>query len=595
MFIRKIAIIPTAVLMVIWLCACGQKAEPVAVSVEEVTESAAVTEEETASSEAVEEKKSSGEPESVLSDIQKKRYNKYNGMTPSAHADSVDHNLFDATEVAFPRIDTELDTGILERVDERKKAIQNSGTSVDIKGTAYYISSDGDDSNSGHSPEDPWKSISKLNTTDLRSGDAVLFKRGDTWRGECLELKAGVTYSTYGEGEKPAIYGSPENGAGAEKWTLLEGTDNIWVFYKDVLECGTIVLDDSQWMTKVNPYIKDGEFLMPDLSRRPFDVKEALDTDLSFYSEDDTFIVYQNAFEGPRHPGKVYVRCDEGNPGEIFSSIEFCPWTNTNGGKGLLYAPDPDFVGIITDTITVDNLTIKYTGGYGIYLFGTSALIQNCEIGWIGGCTLWYFDTDRFGGSGNCIGNYGDMDNYTVKDCYLYQAYDSGISSEETLSLVGSQKNILFEGNVIEDCLFGIEFLAGDNTEMSVSLEHAQVSDNYIIDSGYGFGSQRQYRPWNIYDAAIMIHPYYEKLDDVLISDNVLYKSRNYLIMCGTEQKPEFSGNTFVQDDLGGLCLWGTGTGDSRGLDEYLFNRDAENVIHDVMGDSEAVVARLSY
>lgn len=76
-------------------------------------------------------------------------------------------------------------------------------------------------------------------------------------------MKAGVTYSAYGEGDKPAIYGSPENGAGAEKWELLEGTDNIWVFYKDVLECGTIVLDESIWMSKINPYIKDGQFLIP--------------------------------------------------------------------------------------------------------------------------------------------------------------------------------------------------------------------------------------------------------------------------------------------------------------------------------------------
>ena len=324
-------------------------------------------------------------------------------------------------------------------------------------------------------------------------------------------------------------------------------------------------------------------------------IAEALDTDLSFYSEDDTFIVYHDAFEGPRHPGKVYVRCDAGNPGEIYSSVEFCQWTNTDGGKGLLYVRDPEEIGIIRDPIMVDNLTIKYTGGYGMYLCGTSITVQNCEIGWIGGCTLWYFDFDKFGGSGNCIGNYGDIDNYQVRNCYLYQAYDSGISSEESYSLVSSQRDIVFEGNVIEDCLFGIEFLAGDNPNVSISLEHVKVSDNYIIDSGYGFGSKRQYRPWNIYDVSIMIHPYYVDISDVVISNNTLHNSNNFLIVCGTEKKPKFSGNTYVQNDLGGLCLWGTGAAGDRGLDEYLFNADAEKVIFDIIGDETATVSGLSY
>lgn len=587
---KKIAASLLAFILILSFCACGQSSTPenssdietafsTAASVEPVTEVAQSTESE----------------ESGISEIQKKKYDRYVNKTPSAHTDNIDHNAFDATEVAFPRINTDLDEEILAKTEERVQAIRETKTDIEIGGTAYYVSSDGNDANSGLSPEAPWKTISKLNTVDFHSGDAVLFKRGDIWRGECLELKAGVTYSAYGEGDKPAIYGSPENGAGAEKWELLEGTDNIWVFYKDVLECGTIVLDESIWMSKINPYIKDGQFLMPDLSRNPFDVKEALDTDLSFYSEDDTFIVYHDAFEGPRHPGKVYVRCDAGNPGEIYSSVEFCQWTNTDGGKGLLYVRDPEEIGIIRDPIMVDNLTIKYTGGYGMYLCGTSITVQNCEIGWIGGCTLWYFDFDKFGGSGNCIGNYGDIDNYQVRNCYLYQAYDSGISSEESYSKVSSQRDIVFEGNVIEDCLFGIEFLAGDNPNVSISLEHVKVSDNYIIDSGYGFGSKRQYRPWNIYDVSIMIHPYYVDISDVVISNNTLHNSNNFLIVCGTEKKPKFSGNTYVQNDLGGLCLWGTGAAGDRGLDEYLFNADAEKVIFDIIGDETATVSGLSY
>ena len=71
--------------------------------------------------------------------------------------------------------------------------------------------------------------------------------------------------------------------------------------------------------------------------------------------------------------GELYLRCDEGNPGKIFESIEaiafkvaFKVTTNSN--------------------VTVDNICMKY------YLFGVSAHrfcqslhVTNCEIGWIGG------------------------------------------------------------------------------------------------------------------------------------------------------------------------------------------------------------------
>ncbi len=79
------------------------------------------------------------------------------------------------------------------------------------------------------------------------------------------------------------------------------------------------------------------------------------------------------------------------------------------------------------------------------------------------------------------------------------------------------------------------------------------------------------------------------------IQENILYQSGNYLVLCGAEKKPAFSGNTYVQDDLGGLCLWSTGTGSARGLDEYLFNSAAETIIRDIIGDTTAIVPKRSY
>ena len=39
---------------------------------------------------------------------------------------------------------------------------------------------------------------------------------------------------------------SMENAADPEKWTLLEGTDDIWVYYKECRDVGVIVCDEGE-------------------------------------------------------------------------------------------------------------------------------------------------------------------------------------------------------------------------------------------------------------------------------------------------------------------------------------------------------------
>jgi hypothetical protein len=78
----------------------------------------------------------------------------------------------------------------------------------------YYIdSAGGQDSNSGTSASAPWKSLDKVNTTALRSGDRVLFKAGGTWKGQLAPRTSGgngtpVRIDRYGSGPKPKIGGN---------------------------------------------------------------------------------------------------------------------------------------------------------------------------------------------------------------------------------------------------------------------------------------------------------------------------------------------------------------------------------------------------
>ena len=50
----------------------------------------------------------------------------------------------------------------------RREKIRNAKPELDIKGTTYYVSLDGNDGNDGLSPETAWKSIDAVNNFGSR-------------------------------------------------------------------------------------------------------------------------------------------------------------------------------------------------------------------------------------------------------------------------------------------------------------------------------------------------------------------------------------------------------------------------------------------
>ncbi len=77
-------------------------------------------------------------------------------------------------------------------------------------GADYYLSSSkGKDTNNG-SEKSPWKTIEYLNQKVFATGDKILFKRGDVFRGEIksYKIQPGLNFGAYGTGENPVISGS---------------------------------------------------------------------------------------------------------------------------------------------------------------------------------------------------------------------------------------------------------------------------------------------------------------------------------------------------------------------------------------------------
>ncbi|MBQ8509524.1 MAG: hypothetical protein IJ493_06405 [Clostridia bacterium] len=443
----------------------------------------------------------------------------------------------------------EIDTA----AEARKAAIRAAASSYPTDGTVYYVAETGSDEADGKSPETAIRSLDAVNALELTEGDTVLFKRGDTFRGK-LSAKGGVTYSAWGEGAKPILSGSPENCAKPECWTKLEGSENVWVYRTPLLDVGGIVFDNGKTAGfKIIPIWAGGHYRSRG-DESVFDERRDLKHNLGFFSRINA--APMDSIPDLWHTtGYLYLRCDEGNPGEVFQSIELF----TRGNN----------IAVAGDNVTIDNLCIMHCGCHGIGTGNRNRLtVRNCELGWIGGCLQGYANNDgrkpfRYG---NGIEIYVSCKDFTVENCYIYQVYDAGVThqfkgnaGERTVSM----ENVLYKDNLIENCIYSIEyFLEQDNNDEQF-MKNILMTGNICRFCGYGWGS--------FYSRAAHIKGWDHRniAENFVIENNIFDRSRSMLIHCGVQEEkhlPVMRGNTYINraDDptrtLGRYCERGGST-----------------------------------
>ena len=166
---------------------------------------------------------------------------------------------------------------------KRKNEILNSATAVTVTGKSYYVSNEGDDNNDGLSAVTPWKTLSKVSDADLNPGDGVFFRRGDLFRGK-VQTKSGVTYSAYGEGKKPMLYGSELSLADPTLWEIYDGEKHIWKSTEKLLDVGTLVFDDGKAHSrKLIPSYRGGRFVCRDNEEKDFIIADEMTEDLDVF------------------------------------------------------------------------------------------------------------------------------------------------------------------------------------------------------------------------------------------------------------------------------------------------------------------------
>lgn len=329
-------------------------------------------------------------------------------------------------------------------------AIMTKADTTSSSGKTYYVSSSGNDNRTGLFENYPIKTISKVNQLDLKSGDRVLFKRGDTFRtGEQLNLVSGVSYGAYGTGDKPKIYGSLKDYASADLWQ----SDNnaLWKTSLSANEAGNMVFNGGKAVGVLKNTLAQ--------------VKSNGD----YYFDKASSTLY------------LYLR--ENNPGQYFSSIEISSTEN------LLYA------GNKTENVTVENLTLKYAAEFGISMFIVKGgfNITGCEIGWIGG-GYTNNETETETRYGNAIEFWCHAENCNVTDNYIYQVYDAAITFQGSAD--NTYKNLNISNNLIEYCSMNFEFWAKEPVKNGV-IDRAEIADihftnNILRFSGYGFGGKQR-------------------------------------------------------------------------------------------------------
>lgn len=501
-------------------------------------------------------------------------------------------------------VPTEIDAVYLDAAAARREKIRTATTElpVDVTGDVYYISTSGSDDNDGRSPENAWATAYRAMTANLQYGDAVLFERGGTWyipmfdeHGNvltCLEYEEGVTIGAYGSGEKPIIRGDIPDANDPNQWELYydQNGTKIWK-YADILRDSSVIVfnEGETYASEVMPWWDGGAGLV-NQQGAPFVVEDELTEDLTFCSmlqytfapsDDIGQILHQTPMTGP-----LYLRCDAGNPAEVYRSISI-PQLWVSFG--------------VHPNSSVYDLDIRYftqtgIGVTSVYATAWNQSFINLDISWCGGFLqgMDYQERDgKFigyspftaGGGINIQSNdAGSVINCRVNQCgpFALIAVIHNHSGDKRVEL----KNLLMSGNLIENSAIALHmggYAAMDYPGTESFYSNIIFEDNIVMNTGNTW--YRDAVGGNTFACNVIENKDGAANNDgIYIHDNLFYSSTDALIclrdtcidMAPVNAHPVFSGNTYVQFASRPLLEknWSTE-----------FYSPAEDVVKDILGD----------
>ena len=377
-------------------------------------------------------------------------------------------------------------------------------------GTVYYVSSEGDDTNDGLTPETPIKTLSKASSLSLKAGDSVLFRKGDTFTGSLSYSNLDgtkenpITFASYGDGdERPVITNGNE---------ILRGGNII-----NVQNSSGIVIRDLQ----VNAYASssgNGE----DVTGIGYGIGVAREERYhDIYIVNNVLRAYDFSGESPDSDTGACGIIVNGSNGTVTESLTGVHILKNDVGYfgcvGIIArgrVPDNDDYNRtarkkISD-VHIDGNTVHHIGQIGVYIMGG----VNCTIdrnlvyqtgiatnrGSGGHCGIMYitseysvcrynvvYDTDAVGSRFDAMGIDIDWntDNITVEYNLCYNCLGDGIGTMATQNSIIAHNRIEdSQGATNHNASIGVSNYIDRNwplTEEVFSVINCRIYDNLIL------------------------------------------------------------------------------------------------------------------
>jgi parallel beta-helix repeat protein len=337
---------------------------------------------------------------------------------------------------------------------------------VNLFAVSYYISNSGDDSNSGLTPTQAWKTLAKVNRAFLKPGDQVLFDRGDNWTGTIKVNNSGkvdspIIYGAYGTGKNPVISGFTT----VSEWSSEGNGIYSKVIYPESAP-NMLIIDEVQYA----------------LGRYPNN------TNLTFESVTQNLTIIDNQLtETPNWTGAEVV---------IYKNawtIENCPITNHSANRISFTSQTISAISQSGQYFIQNN--IKTLDQYGEWYYNESTKKLSVFFGDIDPTTK----TTKISVFNNLIKNTGGFDYIVVQDIDLEGSNNSAVTfSIGTTNCEFTNCNVSFSGgdgftlygnnNKVENC--HISNINGGNPEqingggIYITGINAQVKGNVLTNIG---------------------------------------------------------------------------------------------------------------
>ena len=372
---------------------------------------------------------------------------------------------------------------------------------------------------------------------------------------------SGVVLGAYGAGEKPILKGALEDANSSEFWELYYEQDGIkiWKAVQPAYYCPVIVFNDGEkWASPVMSGMDaNGHFLSEDGSI--FNVVNEFSRDLQFASLlDMTQLGANTNIENSAVKGELYLRCDKGNPAEVFEDVAV-----PQAASGL----------VLRTNATICDIALRYFTCNGALMDGYdgfhSQSVLNCEVAWCGGLLKGYvenhlgiFEPSAAGGALQISST-----NVTVTGNHIHHCGPFGLivaihnNADNPSSCILHFEDIYVANNLMEYCGSGIhmgDYADGDIPGTKGYITNLVFEDNLVMYSGQGWvremvwqetgGSSANLSAFETNDSAI-------DNDGIYIRNNTFYKSAFALFSLSeyhldrstpVNALPVFSGNTYV-------------------------------------------------